>query len=183
MIQKWDHIWYVPSAGSYQAENWSNIMSVKYLKGSLFDAPEGSLLVHACNTQGVWGSGIAKAFHSEYPDAYKNYNRFCTLNSGRDIRGEFLSCGGLFEKHRVGALMTSAGFGANVDDPDTILLFTALAVDKLLKEMSSTDMYGDVVYSNKFNSGLFRVPWEQTEWVINTLLRKHPRVEWVVYEG
>jgi hypothetical protein len=33
---------------------------IKYHKMSLFDVPTGSVLVHAVNNQGVWGSGIAK---------------------------------------------------------------------------------------------------------------------------
>ncbi|KAK4904538.1 ADP-ribose 1''-phosphate phosphatase, partial [Elasticomyces elasticus] len=30
--------------------------------GSLFDSPDGSALIHACNCMGVWGSGIANDF-------------------------------------------------------------------------------------------------------------------------
>lgn len=52
-------------------------MEIKYIKGSLFDAPEGYILTHACNAQGVWGSGIAKEFKKRKPLAFKNYNLFC----------------------------------------------------------------------------------------------------------
>src|SRR5579859_6977248 len=50
---------------------------IEYRKGSLFEAPKGSYLVHACNTQGVWGSGIAVEFKKRFPGAFAHYNRHC----------------------------------------------------------------------------------------------------------
>ena len=40
---------------------------------NLFDAPWDALLIHACNTQGVWGSGIAAQLKKAYPDAFMQY--------------------------------------------------------------------------------------------------------------
>jgi len=160
-------------------------MSVKYLKGSLFDAPEGSLLVHACNTQGVWGSGIAREFKNRYPKSFEQYNGYCTLDGSRhDIRGEFQYISMIDEDHSVGCLFTSGGFGSNVDDVETILIHTVLAVDQAMIDALKYSGEPTIkIYSNKFNSGLFGVPWYRTEKIINTLLRKHPRVEWIVYTG
>lgn len=43
--------------------------------GDIFDAPANTLIVHACNCQGSWGAGIAKAFKDRYPKAYMEYVR------------------------------------------------------------------------------------------------------------
>ncbi|KAK2801276.1 ADP-ribose 1''-phosphate phosphatase [Onygenales sp. PD_10] len=48
------------------------------LQGDLFsDAPEGAVLIHACNCQGSWGSGIAEVFKRRYPAAYLIYHAHC----------------------------------------------------------------------------------------------------------
>jgi len=36
--------------------------------GNLLTAPHGAILVHACNTLGSWGAGIALAFRGKYPE-------------------------------------------------------------------------------------------------------------------
>ncbi|ESA43498.1 ADP-ribose 1''-phosphate phosphatase, variant [Neurospora crassa OR74A] len=40
--------------------------------------PPGSLLIHACNAQGDWGTGIARIFRTHYPGAYKAYQAHCS---------------------------------------------------------------------------------------------------------
>ncbi len=161
---------------------------ITYVKGSLFDAPEGSLICHACNTKGVWGMGIAKEFKTRFPEAYDLYHKFCKWEgSNRDLRGEFQYLAFTKDSHRIGCLFTSAGYGRDIDDPDTILIHTTLSVLKVLQHATRESDYNDgaiiTVYSNKFNSGLFNVPWEKTERVINTLLTRFPRVRWTVYTG
>ncbi|GES62242.1 phosphatase [Aspergillus terreus] len=65
------------------------------IEGDLFSAPDGAGLIHACNCEGSWGGGIAKAFRekvwihpipvfellndsiSQYPTAYKIYHEHC----------------------------------------------------------------------------------------------------------
>jgi len=47
------------------------------IKGNIFDAPPHTLLVHACNTQGHWGAGMALSFAERYPAAYLVYKRHC----------------------------------------------------------------------------------------------------------
>ncbi|KAL4909935.1 hypothetical protein BDW74DRAFT_173414 [Aspergillus multicolor] len=46
-------------------------------KGDLFDAPDGAALIHACNCIGSWGAGIARAFRTKYPAAYRIYEAHC----------------------------------------------------------------------------------------------------------
>nr|KMM72344.1 hypothetical protein CPAG_08641 [Coccidioides posadasii RMSCC 3488] len=46
-------------------------------EGDLFDAPENTALIHACNCQGSWGKGIAETFRAKYPAAYRIYRSHC----------------------------------------------------------------------------------------------------------
>jgi O-acetyl-ADP-ribose deacetylase (regulator of RNase III) len=41
-------------------------------KGNLLDVESG-ILVHGCNCQGVWGSGVASQMKEKYPEAFKRY--------------------------------------------------------------------------------------------------------------
>ncbi|KLJ09960.1 hypothetical protein EMPG_14626, partial [Blastomyces silverae] len=47
------------------------------IEGDLFDAPEGTALIHACNCQGSWGKGIAQVFREKYPAAYQIFRAHC----------------------------------------------------------------------------------------------------------
>lgn len=135
---------------------------------SLFEAPGGSLLVHACNAKGVWGSGIAKEFKERFPTAYKRYNQFCQNKNP-------LGAGQLFEDNGyfIGCLITSSGFANSLDSKDAILVHTTLALKDL---MSFQEMN---IYSNKFNSGLFKVPWEETEKILKVFVERYD-LNWTV---
>jgi ADP-ribose 1''-phosphate phosphatase len=53
-------------------------LQLTYHTGDMFDsAPPNCLLIHACNTQGHWGAGIAKTFKTLYPKAYLAHHKFC----------------------------------------------------------------------------------------------------------
>jgi len=146
---------------------------IKYVKMSLFDAPNGSVLVHACNAQGVWGSGIAKEFKSVFPKAFDEYNNYCNMNLPYHSVGTTLITKPE-NSYRVGCLITSSDFGARLNAEQLILTHTKHALDKL-GEMCNDN----TIYSNKFNSGFFKVPWEKTEKLINDFVKKYNRV-WVI---
>jgi len=139
-------------------------------KMNLFDAPPGSFLIHAVNCKGVWGSGIAALFREKFPNAYAAYKLQC--KSGYAAVGKFGGC------MYVGWLFTSDGYGTRRDSVDMILNNTRQSVISLLEEMPDSA----VIYSNKFNSGLFGVPWEKTEAILLDCLENHnPNgVKWVV---
>lgn len=153
---------------------------IEYKKASLFQAPKHSIIVHACNAQGVWGSGIAAQFKIDYPRAYKDYQHFCTRNSYAGISG--LSDFDNNENHYVGWLITSYNYGKNKDDKETIKVQTTLALDDFCKDLYYYFNDDNVieVYSNKFNSGLFAVPWEESEHILNIVLKQFPRIKWTV---
>ncbi|RMJ23915.1 hypothetical protein PHISP_05222 [Aspergillus sp. HF37] len=50
---------------------------VMEVRGDLFQAPRNAVLMHACNTKGFWGKGIAAEFRDRYPEAYRIYRQFC----------------------------------------------------------------------------------------------------------
>ncbi len=146
---------------------------IKYKKGSIFDiAPEGSILVHACNAQGVWGSGIAKEFRKRFPKSFSEYNEFAKIAKVGDA---------LLTDERIGCLFTSNNYGILVDSPESIVHNTRSAILNLLETIDSEEMGDLPIYSNKFNSGLFNVPWEQTEAILK-YYEDYFSFNWIVCE-
>lgn len=145
--------------------------NVTIIKGDLFSAPEGSIICHACNCQGVWGSGIAKQFAKRYPEAYKVYQKICESPAAL-LRGQ---CALIeTERYEIGCLFTSAGYGSKVDAEREILTNTWYAINDLLLK----NIHDKPIYMCKINSGLFGVPWELTEKVLQTFEEQ----DFIVYE-
>ncbi|KAJ5226451.1 ADP-ribose 1''-phosphate phosphatase [Penicillium chermesinum] len=133
--------------------------------GSLFDAPAGSGLIHACNSEGSWGAGIARAFKLKYPAAYKAYRNHCSkfkINKANhmipDLRSEDGSVVSVpypdgsaliirpqAEDHTsprkkgywIICLFTSRGYGKKVDSPTMIMNKTAAALYDLKAQMNA----------------------------------------------
>lgn len=112
--------------------------------------------MHACNAQGVWGSGIAKEFKKRFPKSFAEYRKFClqTLGSPGDCH---------ISSENVISLITSENYGDQKDTQDKIVIQTILGLGQLIRKLPLTENY---VYCNKFNSGLFAVPWEKMEAVL-----------------
>ncbi|KAI4222073.1 MAG: hypothetical protein L6R36_006432 [Xanthoria steineri] len=49
--------------------------------GDIFDSPPNSILIHACNTKGSWGAGVAAAFKKYSPAAFHHQRTHCTTPS------------------------------------------------------------------------------------------------------
>lgn len=147
---------------------------IHYKKMSLFDAPKSSILCHACNAQGVWGSGIAKEFKSKFPKSFKEYNEYCKTNPTYYTDGTTLVTN-TENDQRVGCLITSSNYGDKLNTEQTILINTKHALEDLAKKAGTQTTF----YSNKFNSGFFKVPWEHTEKLINDFVKKHNKV-WII---
>jgi len=154
---------------------------IVYRKASLFEAPKGSYLVHACNAQGVWGSGIAVEFKRLFPNAFAHYNRNCQNPS--DIILGHSWC--IHETdYTITCLIVSYGYGRTVSSKEDILARTRTSVTELLNSVKAGRkfMHQDpVICSNKFNSGYFKVPWVETEAVLNECLKDYP-YDWIVYD-
>ncbi len=139
------------------------------VKGDLFTAPKGSMLIHAVNCKGVWGSGIAKQFAKRFPDVYEVYHQTC-VEKGDGLLGTCL----LIETHgyTIACLFTSKNYGQDVDKPVKILESTKLAISDLIKQNKDHKP----LHSCKINSGLFKVPWNETKAIL-----KESEADFTVY--
>lgn len=147
----------------------SNITTVK---GSLFDAPKGSIIIHACNCKGVWGSGIAAGFAKKFPKAREVYAKACQERGPHLLGTCLLIPAG---DYTIGCLFTSKNYGGNVDPPDRILAATRSAISHLLSQ--NKDGIIGPMHICKINSGLFRVPWPDTKKIL-----KDSGAEFTVYD-
>jgi ADP-ribose 1''-phosphate phosphatase len=158
-------------------------MSLKYEKKSLFDVQGKAILTHAANCKGVMGSGIAKEFKRRFPEAVAAY-AWDFNRTGQ--RGSLPIIGAgtakIYKTNNpnifMGCLFTSWNYGKFVDKPGAILDYTKFALPKFLRLAQAMPEFK--IYSNKFNSGLFNVPWEQTEALIVEALKAYPEVDWIV---
>lgn len=159
---------------------------ISYIQGDLFAAPSNSILVHACNTQGSWGSGIALAFRNKFPKEYEQYRAHCKSHDGRSLVGTCLLIPG--DKYDVACLFTSRSYGRYKDTPVEILIATSKAVEDLMNQnVSGKPLHAwyveisemietlralishSCVFCSRFNSGKFAVPWADTEAVLDDL--------------
>lgn len=154
-----------------------------YTKGDLFAIAENIkksssspfYLAHACNCQGAWGAGIAHTFKLKYYKDYLEYNDACTeaIKWGDNL------CGGvLLTSSNIICLMTAAWYGKRTDSPKDIINNTK----KAFKSLDAMLPKNAVVYSPKFNSGLFRVPWHESEKILKDFLTLRPDIHWTVVE-
>ncbi|KAJ7282857.1 hypothetical protein C8J57DRAFT_1219026 [Mycena rebaudengoi] len=131
----------------------SVLNKITHITADIFAAPTGSILVHACNTRGSWGSGIALAFKQKYPDAFETYKSGRAYSS---VASRTIS--------RVSSRRRTTG--KRVDKPEQILASTRLAVLDLLKQ--NVDPVKEL-HACRFNSEKFGVPWPETETVLTEL--------------
>lgn len=161
-----------PTPSSSEAKESLQFPTIKLTahKGDIFAAPNNTLLIHACNTQGSWGAGIAAAFRERYPKAYKAYRSYCL--DTHDPRSSPVPTGTCLlippsetkpgaPKHWVGCLFTSAKYGKARDKPDVILANTGPAMRECLQKVKERGGV-DEVRMCKINSARFGVPWERT---------------------
>lgn len=153
-------------------------MPLVYKKGSLFDAPRGSILVHAVSTKSVWGSGIAKEFKKRFPESFKFYKELCK-EEGQKLLGTTIFCSEE-NGYLVDNLVTSLSYGEDKDSKNEILKNTRVALESLLLMEQSSSL---PIHSCKFNSGLFEVPWQETEKILLEVMREIGYTQtWTVWE-
>ena len=141
------------------------------------DAPKGCVLIHACNTRGHWGAGIAKAFKQQYPNAYVDHNKFCAKDHTNKYPVQtgttqlLAPCDGDMD-HWIGCMFTSAKYGKGKDKPDQIIRNTIESMQMLLELISQVDKAISEIRMCKINSGKFGVPWEKTEEALRCIALK-----------
>jgi ADP-ribose 1''-phosphate phosphatase len=143
--------------------------------GDIFNAPDNTVIIHACNCIGSWGAGIAAAFKQRYPNAFKAYKKHCDDNTPDSLVGTALLIPPMEtkgRKHYVGCLFTSRRYGRTRDKPDQILKETTPAMENLLEAMKGyADGEGKIeeIRMCQINSGLFSVPWEKSKALIEEI--------------
>ncbi|CAG7853553.1 SubName: Full=Related to POA1-Phosphatase of ADP-ribose 1-phosphate, role in regulation of tRNA splicing {ECO:0000313/EMBL:CCA70814.1} [Serendipita indica DSM 11827] len=133
-------------------------------EGDLFkNAPRRCVLVHACNTLGSWGAGIATIFKRKYPAAYEVYRDEC-VEKGSSLLGTCLLIPA--GDRDIACLFTSRKYGRQTDPKDMILRSTRSAVQDLLRQLEGSNK---PIYGCRINAGAFRVPWEETVEILDEL--------------
>lgn len=117
---------------------------IVYKTGDLFTSPTNSILIHACNTQGSWGAGIALAFKQRFPAQFKAYAAHCKATPDDEFIGTCLVLrasdfeGGGSKKPQpkwdVACLFTSRAYGRRKDAPEEILKNTERAIRDLIRQ-------------------------------------------------
>ncbi|KAF1846438.1 uncharacterized protein K460DRAFT_283804 [Cucurbitaria berberidis CBS 394.84] len=153
----------------------STTLSLSTHQGDLFDqAPPNCLLVHACNTQGSWGAGIARTFRERYPKAYTIYRDFCTKEHNPRYSPVLPGTALIIppvdsgKSQWIGCLFTSAKYGKAKAKPEAILRNTTPAMQMLLELIRQADEITELRMC-KINSGLFGVPWEETQEALESI--------------
>lgn len=164
-------------------------VQLTYRTGDMFaEVPPGTVLVHACNTQGHWGAGIAKAFKQQCPNAYADHNKFCAKDHTKSKpvptgTVQLLAPRDGDRQHWIGCLFTSAKYGKGKDKPDQIVRNTAHSMPMLLELINLADTEITGIRMCKINSGKFGVPWEKTEEVLKNIeLKPHWRTKIEIWE-
>jgi ADP-ribose 1''-phosphate phosphatase len=148
--------------------------------GDLFAAPPQTLLIHACNTIGSWGGGIALAFRNLYPAEFQIYRAHCARSSPNQLLGTALLIppqkkGGAGRGgHWIGCLFTSRRYGRAKDAPGVILRATGPAMRDLMRLVVEEEVRRGVgvvgeVRMCRINGGLFAVPWERRKRAIEEM--------------
>lgn len=157
---------------------------IKYHKKDLFSAPSGSIILHATNCKGVWGNGIAKTFAIKFPNAFKAYVSTCRTN-GPKLAGSVLLIP--TAKYTIGCLFTSKKYGMFKDKKEEILDQTGRALCDLINRNKHRILENKPLefHLPKINSGLFAVPWNETEKLIKDVDKAAEnqgyRIIWNIY--
>lgn len=145
--------------------------NISYIKGDLF-AGNGHILAHACNCYGSWGAGVAVGFRTHFPSTYSIHQEYCKQYKTKEERQKYLlgTCQLIPIKEKsdsyVACLFTSDGYGGKVDSSSKIVKATKLAMQDLVSQLREKGLQNEPIDMPKINAGLFRVPWAETEKVL-----------------
>lgn len=153
----------------------SKTFVVKDRVGDIFDAPDGAVIIHACNCMGSWSAGIAAAFKQRYPKAFSNYALHCEQKTPSSLWGTALLIPPMETKgprHYVGCVFTSRRYGRGKDSSTQILAKTGPAMEDLVEMMRRSTAKDTITEIRicQINSGLFSVPWKKSKAIIKELV-------------
>ncbi|KAF1816908.1 hypothetical protein P152DRAFT_3788 [Eremomyces bilateralis CBS 781.70] len=141
-------------------------------EGDIFhEAPDNTVLVHACNCQGYWGRGIASDFAGRYPQANLSHQQHCySLKDKKGLLGtaQLIPPMDGTPRHYVACLYTSVRTGTRKSPPEVVLQATGTAMIDLLRQINQEKQISGIRVC-RINSGLFTVPWDDTFAVLQAL--------------
>ena len=162
---------------------------IQYKNGDIFNGAErggADILVQACNTRGSWGAGVAVMFKKNYPDAYEACRKNCE-EQGSSLVGTSLitiapSTIDSSSEIIIGSLYTSAGYGRQKGSVESIINATRASMADMLLILEQSEAQRVSIHSPMINAGLFRVPWNETESIIESLCSNSPiKIDWTVW--
>ena len=139
---------------------------ITYKKMSIFDAPKYTSILHACNSEGKWDTGVAAQIKEKYPEVFEDaISHLKYYNTGFNI--SYTNDGYAFIN-----LITSSKNSQEPDCPFVILINTCIGLTHLLVTDQTPCNYLDrsTIYMPKINSGGFKVPWIDTERVLQKIV-------------
>ncbi|EDO17451.1 hypothetical protein Kpol_1037p48 [Vanderwaltozyma polyspora DSM 70294] len=165
--------------------------NISYIKGNILHGGNiPRILIHSCNCNGTWGGGIAYQLAVHYPEAEKIYTDICD-DFGSELLGKCVLIPSFSDDSLlIGCLFTSVYGGSSHDTKNEILKYTKLSLMQLSLQLENNDScidtclseYNQLLISNikhhlkdyklempKINSGIFNVPWEETEKILKEL--------------
>lgn len=148
---------------------------ITYIKEDMFRRSRTkNVYVHACNAMGKWGAGIALQFKSRFPIAFRTYNHWCEIHRYNVVGKCLLVVDG---DCLIGCLVTSRGYGKRRDTEEKILRATYNSITELLLQVPTWK----TIVSPRINNGLFGVPWEKTEHLIQqAIVKSGQNIRWDV---
>lgn len=175
---------------------------------ALSELPPRSFLVHATNCLATWGAGIAAQLATIFPAACERYRDFCNEAKPdpsarwppRSLVGKCLIIPPQESDVQAGAprvyivcLFTSYGYGRpskstgkpGLDTASKVLEQTTMALTDFRRQLEDKRIEGSsdeiVIYSPRFNSGAFKIPWDRTKSIIeDTFVDSGLRCRWDV---
>lgn len=162
--------------------------NIKYIKGDILKkVVYPRIIVHSCNCEGSWGGGIAYQLGCHFPNAEKVYVDVCKKYGTKLLGKCFLIPSDENKNLVICCLFTSSFGGLSHGQGQSILKNTQLALNQLQaiihhKEGSNRNDIDQQLLLKmktlerpsqdyklempKINSGIFGVPWEETEHVL-----------------
>ena len=146
-------------------------MAIEYIKGDLFTAEPSKILLHACNCRRRWGRGVAEIFARKYPKSYLAHQAHAPELGNIQV----IDIG----ERPIVCLFTSKGYARDTDPPAKILESTKSALSHLSDHYKGKENVE--IASPMINAGLFNVPWNKTEKLIEDFLVTNTNCSWLVY--
>ncbi|EJS44595.1 poa1p [Saccharomyces arboricola H-6] len=161
--------------------------NITYIKGNILNATAyPRILIHSCNCNGSWGGGIAYQLALRYPKAENDYVEVCE-KYGSDLLGKCILLPSNENPNLlICCLFTSSFGGSSHGEKRSILDYTKQSLNKLKAFRAAggkTSINDDIIDTYlgchmkhpigeyklempQINSGIFGVPWEETEHVL-----------------